>query len=510
MLGTYDRKEVEIVRSEVGFSITPYRRKYLKGYSQRMSKDNTQTLWDDNVASVLIDQGFSIKESPRSIYRVEKLYQALNKYGPETRPRVNTDNKHVDAGIRFAYACFANPENNKLELLPFTPQLVHSITSNHAGSAGLTAWGQKKKDSEVRAYERGLQVIKSEKNPEPCIAFKRTQFDEKTRLVWGYPYSMTAIEGIFARPLIELFKSGWTPMAFGMQTGVLGGKLRAASYSHDWAYSIDVSSFDSSASRELIHIAFKILSTWFDLDQIEPTSGVSYRDIWQIVETYFITTPIVMPDLMLYTGKRHGVPSGSYFTQMVDSIVNVIYAGAIADRFNLMIGKRDIFVLGDDLLFWSDRDMSLESITDFATRLFDIQFNSKKSSKFKSGEVIHYLGRDWDDGVPGLPLDEILIRMTQPETYRKYSDDPVERYRQVLMLIQSYASVYENAYQIFYEVTKQWRKWYVPEISIENHIYMMGKRDLDPDFLSGLERYRRKYLEKDSVGLTPLASQFWK
>lgn len=74
------------------------------------------------------------------------------------------------------------------------------------------------------------------------------------------------------------------------------------------------------------------------------------REVFEIIEDYFIHTPIVMPDHHIYYGKKHGVPSGSYFTQIVDSIVNVIIAGTISAKFNMYINKSDIYVLGDDLL----------------------------------------------------------------------------------------------------------------------------------------------------------------
>jgi hypothetical protein len=498
--------------SMAGFTVQPYRRKYLDAYRKRMSVDNLNCLWDDNVASVLYDQGFDIKESPRSVYKVEKLYEALNKYSPEYSPNVDIKQTDIQAGIAFAYACFARNHEDRLELLSFTPEMVHNITSNRKGSAGLTAWGQTKAESEYRAYERGLQQIKGIKRPEPCIAFKRTQFDDKTRLVWGYPYAMTALEGIFARPLIDKFKDGNTPMAFGMQTGVLGSRLRVSSYHRRYAYSMDVKSFDSSASQPLIKVAFKILATWFDLSQIEPTSGVPYLNIWKIITNYFIHTPIVMPDGNVYKGKKHGVPSGSYFTQIVDSIVNTIYVGTIAHRFNLFVSKDDFNVLGDDVIFWSNRDVSLEVLANFGSQTFNVIFNAKKSMKFRYDQVIHYLGRDWKKGVPSLPLDEILIRMTQPETYRKYSKDPQTRQRQVFLLLMSYAAVYNDAYPIFVAAFGDKRKWYVSETNLEMYINSLGEAcEFDSNFLSGLERYRRKYLENEhGSGITPLALQFWK
>lgn len=501
-----------MISEHSSFIVEPYRRKYLKEYCRRMSKDNMGMLYDDNVASVLKEQGFHITESPRSVYKVSKLYEALAKYEPSKAPEVDLKNQHVLSGVNLAYACFAKPRSESyLELKAFTPELVWKITSNRKGSAGLTAWGQTKAESYVRAYERGLQQIRGEKRPEPCVAFKRTQFNDKTRLVWGYPYAMTAEEGLFARPLIERFKKGNTPMAFGMSTGVLGGKLRTSSYHKAYAYSTDVSSFDSSIDAGLINVAFKILSTWFDLEQIEPTSSVPYWKIYRDVKWYFIHTPIFMPDGNVYKGKKHGVPSGSYFTQMIDSIVNVILVGAISSSFHLNVSKDDIYVLGDDILFWSDRLVSLKHISNFASRLFHMKFNSSKSALFHCNETIHYLGRDWTKGVPSISEDEIIIRMSQPETFRKYSKDDEERSRQVRMLLLSYAAVYRNAYPIYMKCLDIRPRYEHSNQSIESYVYKDSQWHINPEYLTGLQRFRRKYeIEKTGGSIQPLALQFWK
>ena len=497
--------------SQSGFIVQPYKRKALKGYSNLYSKDNLTPLWDDNVASVLEAQGFSIQESPRSIYKVEKLYEALDKYSPDHAPYVQLSDPYVQHGITLAYACFSNHSGEKLSLQPFTPRLVHEVTSNHKASAGLTNVGKSKAESEYRAYERGIQIVQGIKKPEPCLAFKRTQFNDKTRLVWGYPYSMTALEGIFARPLIEVFKDGCTPMAFGMQTGVLGSKLRVSSYHKEYAYSLDVKSFDSSANGRLIQIAFDILSTWFDLDLEEITTSRSYREIWNIVVKYFIHTPIVMPNMDLYKGKKHGVPSGSYFTQMIDSIINVIYAGAMSARFNLFLDKSDINVLGDDLIFWTNRNIDLEKLAKFGSKTFGIVFNADKSEKFHYDQPIHYLGRDWVNGIPTQTVDEILVRMTQPESFRKYPKDDRAKLKQVYLLLMSYAAVYQEAYPIYLKTLGRRVKWDTCDTSLHSYILHLSDIETEDNYaLSGLQRFQRKYLNQDDGGFTPLALQFWK
>ena len=494
-----------------GFTIRPYRSKRLAEYSKRMSADDLTPLMDSNVKAALQLQSLPVEESPRSIYKVSKLYDALRMYSPKNSFRVQFD-EDVKSGVALAYTCFARPSSKqKLSALELCPKTVELVTSNPSGSAGLTAYGSTKQASKVRALARARQTLVGEKGPEACIAFKRTQFNDKTRLVWGYPYAMTVIEGLVAYPLLQEFKGGWSPMAFAMPTSALGAKLRVASYRKKWAYSIDMSQFDSSISAKLINVAFNILRTWYDLDEIEPNSGQSVRDIFKLIEKYFITTPIVMPNRKLYLGKRHGVPSGSFFTQIVDSIVNVIVAGTISQHFSLNVDARDIFVLGDDLLMWSNRKMDLDDIASYVTRKLGIKMHgSEKSNIYRFDEAVHYLGRDWPNGVPTIDESEILKRMLFPERFRRYSKDPQTRQREVQQLIMSYATTYWSAWKIIQD-TLGTDLWYLqdPEI-LDKQAYGSPDELVNPDHLSGLMRYRMKYNKLGESGVVSTTGQlFW-
>lgn len=496
-----------------GFTIHPYRMKRLQPYYNVYNRDSDVELFDSNVGDVMKAQGLSYVESPRSVYSVEKLFSSLGGYAPRILPRLQF-NDNIAAGISLAYSAFAKPrEEAFLECLPFTPETISLITSNPDGSAGLTAYGCTKAESQTRALERGIQTLRREKQPEPCLAFKRTQFNGKTRLVWGYPYSMTAIEGLVAYPLNQKFKGGCTPMAFAMASGALGTKLRVASYHKTWCYSLDMSQFDATIQHEVIHLAFKILKTWFDLEAIEPVSGMTVYDIFKIVELYFINTTIVMPNGMIYYGKDHGVPSGSYFTQMIDSVANTIIIGTIASRFNLNISKKDIFVLGDDIMFWSNRRMSLDVIARYAQTTFGVKMHgAEKSAIYRYDDLIHFLGRDWDKGLPGLDTEEITKRMVSPESYRKYSKDPAKRKLEVKRLILSYAAVYWQGWAIAYrllEPNERWDKRGCANIDVNVFCDAPDER-VNPDHLSGLARYRRKYFGLKCKGDIPItAYQYW-
>lgn len=496
------------------FTCRPYRSKRLAEYFKRMSQDHTKVEYDDNVADVLKAQGYHVEEAPRSVYKADKLYEALSGYAPNTIPAPKPTDEYR-SGISLAYSCFAKPKGQEpLHVLSMTPETIVRITSNPSGSAGLTNYGCTKAESQTRALERGLQTLKREKQPEPCLAFSRTQFNDKTRLVWGYPYSMTVIEGLVAYVLLQEFKGGRTPMAFAMSTGALGTKLRVASYHKEWAYSLDMSQFDATISAELIHIAFKILRTWYDMSEVETVSQCTVGQIFDLIEYYFIHTTIVMPNGKIYIGKDHGVPSGSYFTQIVDSIVNVIIGGTIAAKYHLNVSKREIFVLGDDLLMWSNRKMDLDTIAAYANSAFGVKLHgSEKSRLFHYTEAIHYLGRDWENGVPDLDQDEILKRMIYPERFRQYPKDPEERKRAVRMLLLAYAGTYRRAWRIAYLAMEPNDMWYAQDGNrIDANTYYRDHQvvDADPDHLSGLMRYIRKYHTPKTRGDIPVtAIQFW-
>lgn len=503
----------QVQKDLASFRVHPYRSKRLKPYYRRMSKDDNHVLVDDHVKAVLEAQGFHWEENPRSIYSVEKLFKALAAYAPDKSPNVIVDKDYIN-GVNLAYACFGCRNSQKLHMLPMTPETVVLVTSNPQGSPGLTNYGVTKAASATRALERGIQTLRGVKAPEPCLAFKRTQFNGKTRLVWGYPYSMTVIEGLIAKPLLDRFKSGTTPMAFAKTSGALGASLRVASYHKEFAYSLDMSSFDSTISPKLIKVAFGIIASWFNLDEVEPVTGLSFLEILSIIQQYFIKTPIVMPDGNIYKGKRHGVPSGSFFTQLIDSIVNVIIGGAIASRFALHVSRKDIFVLGDDMLFWSNRKVDLDGIAHYANTHFGVKLHgSEKSAIFHFDEPIHFLGRIWENGLPNLDEQGIVQRMVYPERFRKYSKNPDVREKQVKMLILSFAANYRHGWKIAYSLLEPSNSNLARGCAnIDVNVYARGcdPGDFDPDMLSGLQRYILKYhASPDKADIPITAMQYW-
>lgn len=415
-----------------------YRRASLKNYLSMMSQGNDRVIFDDHVADVLREQGFNVDEDrslARSIYEPEKLYDSLALYGPDNQSDFWWD-EDLRRGFDFAYGVFSKPKRlETLRPLDGPVELMKAIKKEK--SSGLPMM-KTKADSFVYSLDRESQVRKGLKSPNPCVAYKRTQENFKTRLVWGYPMEMTLMESRFARPLIDVFKSSRTTMAFGLKKHVLGAYLEYNVHPKQvggYVYCLDYSKFDSSMSASLIRAAFRILETWFSEED-------KLQFGWDQIIKYFICTPIVMPDGHLYTGKRHGVPSGSYFTQIVDSIVNTMLIGALASHHSVKLPFKKLYVLGDDSIFNLPKRIPLSEIASFLS-YYGVTVNVDKSKV----DEMHFLGAFWNRCLPDERHQKLVAKAVFPETFRVYSDDKSTR-QQALELLASYASQYKSAWSL--------------------------------------------------------------
>nr|QIJ70094.1 RNA-dependent RNA polymerase [Whatley partiti-like virus] len=409
----------------------PFRRAALKSYISQMSRPNPKGIFDGFVAEILDQQGFVWEEDPRSIYDPQQLYTALERYATEWQQFEELDDA-LTFGFRKAFKIFAKPKDEK-PLRPYEDEEVINEALKLEKSSGLPLMTTKEK-SLVYSFDRESQIRSGMKAPNPCVAYKRTQRGNKTRLVWGYPLEMTIMEARFARPLIERFRQMATPMAFCMSKMELGAKLaRYFEEQPGTTVCLDYSKYDTSISRTMIYQAFRILRTWFS-DEDTKELG------WDTVVKYFVFTPIVMPNGHLYTGKNHGVPSGSYFTQMIDSIVNVALVYALKYACGLKFEDRSLYVLGDDVIVQVRTKVELKK---WATWLAKHGITLHDDAKTVVGEV-HFLGAFWTKGKPDAPIDELVNKACFPEAFRVYQDSPSVGAENVL---RSYASSYKSAWR---------------------------------------------------------------
>lgn len=123
---------------------------------------------------------------------------------------------------------------------------------------------------------------------------------------------------------------------------------------------LDIKSFDATVQPRLIHTAFHKLSQ----NLIFPDIMSEYAFEYTI--QHFINRPVIMPDGRIWL-KRVGVPSGSYYTQMIDSVVNLIatYYAQLSLQPNVYNRTFTTFVLGDDSIFGIPTDLGYPDPTMF-------------------------------------------------------------------------------------------------------------------------------------------------
>lgn len=278
----------------------------------------------------------------------------------------------------------------------------------------------------------------------PCTMSTRGGLSEqtspKTRLVWMYPAAMTACEAVFAQPLIDKLYSQKADLFL---TGV-DSKFRIQKYlsllsdEKDTAgVGLDFKSFDTLRSNFIIRDAFAVLKQnikfGYYYDKITGTqrgrSGVAERTekAFDNIVEYFIHTPMLFPNGRCVT-KHTGVPSGSHFTNLIDSIINRILIKTFG--FYEMLNIRSLRTNGDDSAFTMLEERTtgvLHKAAVFFDKFFKMTVSVDKSCVALAPSEMHVSGTTWRALKPTRPTDEWFMLAAYSETYIQSPFDSFQR-----------------------------------------------------------------------------------
>jgi hypothetical protein len=307
----------------------------------------------------------------RSFYTLEGHYANLWKYDRKILPK--PQDPLLDIAIEKTRIKFRLPRKvksyswNDLASVPFIPS--SSAGWGIPGKKGDPGNHEKAISKAVLSLNWWLETNQGTANVpfryHPDLAWTRTQMgtveDPKIRNVWGKSFGNIILEGITASPLINAYRTIDSPMPIGINYYKrLPRIINTALYdgiTYKYGVGIDIKSFDSSVQPWLIQQSFEILEE--NLIFVDEMAKLSF----EYSKEYFIHTPVVMPDGRLWV-KHLGVPSGSYYTQMIDSIANYI---ATTYAQICQYGQSfETHVLGDDSLFGIPVDYGIPKIEDFA------------------------------------------------------------------------------------------------------------------------------------------------
>jgi hypothetical protein len=199
----------------------------------------------------------------------------------------------------------------RLRPLSLKTALEYIKRTTNSGLPYLVKKGRILKEAEAN-FEQLLNRM------DPCVLFTRTQERKKTRPVWGFPIADTLNEMMFYRPLLDFQKSS------GYRAAVIGPEavdtsvsdlMKFASERNLSLLSIDFSAYDTSITPALSRLCFDYIKSLFQ---------TTYGDELEYIFERFVSIGLCTPD-GIYVGY-HGVPSGSTFTNEIDSLVQWIIA----------------------------------------------------------------------------------------------------------------------------------------------------------------------------------------
>lgn len=222
------------------------------------------------------------------------------------------------------------PLFGKSRLRPVSVESALTLLKNNTNS-GLPYYTRKGlvKKRVLDRYDKLMQ------RKDPCILFTRTQEQNKTRNVWGYPMIDTLNEMRYYSPLLKYQRLLGYRSALQAPEMVDRSLTELILDSIDLKakiLSIDFSAYDNTISPMLIKVAFDYIRSLF---QSNVSVGLDY------IEDRFKTIEILTPD-GIYSGC-HGIPSGSTFTNEVGSVIqaSIRYSCGISDNFKFQVQGDD-------------------------------------------------------------------------------------------------------------------------------------------------------------------------
>lgn len=330
------------------------------------------------------------------------------------------------------------------------PYSVDTVVENHIDHTAYAGAPYFSRNELVldAASQAAKRIMAGRRGFEPYTAGRRVQPGPpkpKTRLIWMASLPTTIVGTCFSKPVSEALARR-RPFSWGLRDIEKAAFVEELKSRFRYIYSLDYSGFDSSVPARMIDDAFGVARTHLDLTDEE-------GEVWNRYVSDFIHSRLITPDGDVYRVHK-GVPSGSAFTSIIDSIVNLILTNYIWHR--LMghgIASDRLFILGDDVVFASDARYDLADISRVAGELgFTVSVqkseitDTHRDAPDPYTNQVHFLGHYWVKGYPRRPRHELLQRIAYPERHAHRSK------QQSLVRFYSYLQDSREAHEIFGKV----------------------------------------------------------
>nr|UYL95491.1 MAG: RNA-dependent RNA polymerase [Zhangzhou Parti tick virus 2] len=275
----------------------------------------------------------------------------------------------------------------------------------------------------------------------PCMIglrpglIKREDLDTKlkARGVWAYPAEVKVIEMRYVIPLLarmtEHFGSVPYPIGRNMTKCL---PMIIDNWLKDKRFGVvtDISKLDTCIGPDYIDWAFDFTKKLFFMG-MTTSSDTRNSNVFDFLHYYFKRTPILLPSGQLIR-KSGGVPSGSGFTQWIDTLVTLLISSYACIRsgysVDQIVDDFSMACVGDD---WGASVPPSFDVEEFAHYISQLGFivNVDKVMFSNKGIELKFLGYSKYGGGIFRSLDELLQTAYFPE---KFVGSP-ERSRQRIL-----------------------------------------------------------------------------
>lgn len=241
---------------------------------------------------------------------------------------------------------------------------------------------------------------------------KVVDIKRKTRLVSAVDVNVIMTETMFQQPLQRLVNNcRW------YSPGKSPSELRHIIYQDRmhkarWL-SLDYSKYDQTIPGWLIAEIFDLIFELFRLEDRE-----KYAAVFSLVKRDFIVKEFLGPEG--HVKAVDGVPSGSMFTNLIDSIVNVVMIRTYMFMKRIPMESISFHITGDDNLMFHNGELDSTDISSYILHNFGVVVNTSKSTSGVKYEDPEYLSREWTARGEYRPAHDLVKTLLYPERFRDY------------------------------------------------------------------------------------------
>lgn len=377
-------------------------------HTEQVNREEDVILYDHfaleelkDVAPELIPQ--NIEGWARSWYSKERHMNTIYQYAHKDIPVELTDTTKWIDSIRAVRDRLRSLPNVRALSVKTQLDQIKYVQQSSAGYGYYGVKGPLYGENHMRAIRRAKATLYSAtaddgegiehaiRESVPDVGYTRTQLTDltektKVRSVWGRAFHYILLEGTAARPLLEAIAE--QPDFFiviGQDPVISVPQILSRTSNHSsWLTAIDWSAFDSTVNRFEINTAFNLVKEIITFPDFDTEMA------FELCRQLFIHKKIAAPDGKIYWSHK-GIPSGSYYTTLIGSIVNRLRIEYLW-RLKFGEGPKSCYVLGDDSLIGYDELFKPDQIAKMSEHLgWFTNPNKTECSRHVGG--VSFLGR---------------------------------------------------------------------------------------------------------------------